>query len=287
MKPHAATPMKILKQLGIYLAAACALAATPATAQNYLLERMENPAVFTMTLGTLDSLNVREIKVYQWMTNREIASFPFKQGVHSKVSVYKYDGQGHLKEQTNSYSGIDSTGRNHITENSPGAVSEFLSNGTVYYYNKEFKITGTLSYGMNVKPNSGYIYDHEGQLVMIRYYYDKVIYQFSESAGRTIFDYYPQRGKLRYKMKLDEKGQVEEQQFYFYDNYWDLVGVSDSYDRYKVLPYQPYVYLGQLRYHQVTIDGTPLITFMAQNTQSIYRSVLIQTSPEDWVLLDL
>ena len=249
--------------------------------QNYLDSLKSLKSVCFLGTSTFDSLKIKEIKIYTFLTKEELKRIPSNKEVSSKVLVYKYDPPGRIKEVIKNYSGLDSTGLNKLKNNNK--EEELLIHGMVYYYNGDGKISSTLSYGAGVNPNSGYIYDHEGKLVMIRYYFDKVMHKYSESAGRTILDYYPQNGKVKYRIKLDNKGAVEKSEFFIYDNYWNLKGIASSAEAGSALmPYKPYMELGGIAPWQIMINNIPVNNFLFNINRKSCTSVLMEVAPDEY-----
>jgi hypothetical protein len=255
----------------------------PVKAQNYLDSLVNSRGVCYLSLAQLGTFGVKEIKIYTFLTPDDIVRLPLKKEIRSKAILYKYDIPGRLKEEVKSYTGLDSIGVNRI-----GEKEDVLINGMIYYYNTEGKISSTLSYGAGVNPNSEYIYDHEGQLVMIRYYFEKVMHRFSESAGRTIYDYYPQNGKIKYKIKLNNNGVIEKSEYFIYDNVWDLKGISNSPETNSgIHPYKPYVELGKVAPWQISVNNIPMNNFLYNNKIKNCNFVLIQVASEDYYLFGL
>ncbi|MGI8893054.1 MAG: hypothetical protein ACR2GN_06300 [Bacteroidia bacterium] len=255
-------------------------------AQNYLDSLINSRGVCYLSLVDLGKMGIKELKIYTFLSEEEIRRLPSKKDLKSKVLVYKFDTTGRLKEVVKNYSGVDSIGVNRLA--ATGDKDDVLINGMIYYYDKEGKITSTLSYGAGVNPNSGYIYDHEGQLVMIRYYFDKVMHKYSESAGRTIFDYYPQNGRIKYKIKLNNHGAIESADYYIYDNIWNLKGVSNSPE--PDSPYRPYAHyatLGYILLWQVTINNIPVNNFLFNNKIGNCVHLIIQATPDEYYFFSL
>ena len=251
-------------------------------AQNYLDSLKNLSSVCFLNQHDFDALGINEIKIYTFLSPEEIKRVPVSKKINSKVLIFKYQPPGRIKEQVKNYSGLDSAGVNQIANN-----EDVLINGMVYYYDSKGNITSTLSYGANVTPNSGYIYDHENQLVMIRYYFDKVMHKYSESAGRTIFDYYPQNGKIKYRIKLDNKGAIEKAEYFIYDKGWNLLGISSTPDSQKMMPYKPYTDLGKIDTWRITINNVPVDNFLYNKNRKQCKSVLMETAPGDYYYFEL
>lgn len=251
-------------------------------AQNYLDSLRNSNLVCYLDSSKLAALGVNEIKIYTFLDEDEKRKLPTNKDIRSKVTHFKYSTPGKVKEIIRNYTGLDSTGTNPLA--STGETDEILINGIIYYYNPDGKIGSTLSYGAGVNPNSGYIYDHEGQLVMIRYYYNRVMSKFSESAGRTIFDYYPQNGKIKYKIKLDNNGSVENAEYFIYDNVWNLLGIANMPGGTEIKPYKPYLEIGKVAPWQFTINGIPATNYLLNKKQGC-NTVLIEAAPWQYYLI--
>jgi len=251
-------------------------------AQNYLDSLKNLLTVCYLDSAKLAGLGVNEIKIYTFLDEAEKRKLPTNKDIRSKVTHFKYSAPGKIKEIIRNYTGLDSTGVNPLA--ATGEKDEILINGMVYYYNPDGKIGSTLSYGAGVNPNSGYIYDHEGQLVMIRYYFNRVMSKFSESAGRTIYDYYPQNGKIKYRIKLDNNGSIENAEYFIYDNVWNLSGVANSPGSTEVKPYKPYIELGKIAPWQFTINGIPAPNFL-HNKKSKCTTILLESAPGQFYLI--
>ena len=254
-----------------------------ANAQNYLDSLLSTKGVCFISYADLTRLGVKEIKIHSFLSEGEIKRLPSTKEIKSKALSYKYFPPGQIKEVIKNYTGLDSLGINQM--HAKGDYEDVLINGMIYYYNPNGSIASTLSYGAAVSPNSGYIYDHEQQLVMIRYYYDKVMHRFSESAGRTIFDYYPENGKLKYKIKLDNNGVIDKAEYFIYDNSWNLMGITESPEAIATLkPYKPYTDLGKILPWQISINNIPVDNFLFNNKITKCIAVLIQVTGSDFYL---
>ncbi|GAB4294626.1 MAG: hypothetical protein Kow0068_19440 [Marinilabiliales bacterium] len=103
-------------------------------AQSLNEDLYKSPYVFTINLNDIDSLGIDSITVFKYLSDSVKKSRKLNNNIFSKRAVFYFDKNKLIKDSW-SYSGIDSTGKDHLAEKN----SEFYSVPFVfenYYYYK-------------------------------------------------------------------------------------------------------------------------------------------------------
>ncbi len=253
-------------------------------AQNKLDSLINHPFIEYISLKKADSLGIKEIRWYSYLDKDDRARFSHERAIYSRVNTYKFK-QGKLIEQSKNFSSKDSFGVDHATEAGLENGDRNI-NGVKYYYDKEGRLLYTSSYGVGLYPNRAFVYDREGLLVMVQYFYDRVTDKFAASSGKSVYDYYPDNGRLKYMLRLDENGKILNTEYYRYDKQNKLIGISQVEDG-VIKPYAPYRNAGKIKPFQVEIDKLPCDVFLWSKMGSWKDSILLQIEEEEYILFEI